>query len=176
MATRPTSPTKLPSYHLPAITRAHTPSPPPTPGSVNNTLIAPLGCELIICDIIPTQTHSAVAQVKAAVDNIQSMNNDLSAFPIKIEGSGGKETLSTFCYIQLLDNVSRMAVMPRPDLLWMWAEAIQSAKPEWCVGWSPQPRKDKKLWVRIAEIGLLRWVKSRESQRRNFKRWRRNAW
>jgi flagellar capping protein FliD len=35
----------------------------------------------------------------------------------------------------------------------MWAEAIQSAKPEWCVGWSPQPRKDKRLWVRIAEMG-----------------------
>src|ERR1700683_5125709 len=153
MAARPISPMKLPSYRLPAIVRACTPSPPPTSGSINNTLIAPLGCELIIREIIPTQMHSTVSQVKAAVDNIQSMNNDLSTFPIKIDGSSGKETLSTFCYIRLSDSVSRMAVIPRPDLLWLWAEAIQSAKPEWSIGWSPQPRKDKKLWVRIAEMG-----------------------
>jgi hypothetical protein len=97
-------------------------------------LIAPLGCELIIREIMPTHTHAAVSQLKVVVDNVQSMNNDLSAFPIKIEGSSGKETLLTFCYIRLSDSVSRMAAMPRPDLLWMWAEAIQSAKPEWCVG------------------------------------------
>src|SRR5882762_3565323 len=98
MAARPTSPTKLPLYRLPAIARARTPSPPPSHGSVNNTLIAPLGCELIIREIMPTHTHAAVSQLKVVVDNVQSMNNDLSAFPIKIEGSSGKETLSTFCY------------------------------------------------------------------------------
>src|ERR1700683_533284 len=26
-------------------------------------------------------------------------------------------------------------------------------KSKWDVSWSPQPRKDKKLWVRIAEVG-----------------------
>ena len=46
-----------------------------------------------------------------------------------------------------------MDSLPCLDLLWLWAEAIMAAKPEWKVGWSPQPRKDKKLWVRIAEVG-----------------------
>jgi hypothetical protein len=42
---------------------------------------------------------------------------------------------------------------PHPDLLWHWAEKIKEIKPEWSVAWSPQLRKDKKLWVRIAEAG-----------------------
>jgi hypothetical protein len=42
---------------------------------------------------------------------------------------------------------------PWPDLLWLWAEKIKEIKSNWDIAWSPQSRKDKKLWVRIAEVG-----------------------
>jgi hypothetical protein len=74
-------------------------------------------------------------------------------FPIKTENSGTKETLSTHCYIRLSEEIRRVDTKPRPDLLWLWAEKIKELKPEWDVAWSPQSRKDKKLWVRIAEVG-----------------------
>jgi len=44
---------------------------------------------------------------------------------------------------------------PHPDLLWLWAKKIKELRPNWDVAWSPQPRKDKKLWVRIAEVGEI---------------------
>jgi hypothetical protein len=80
-------------------------------------------------------------------------SSDFSAYPVKVESSGTKETLSTYCYIRLSDEVHRLDMQPRPDLLWLWAEKIKELKPEWGVAWSPQLWKDKKLWVRIAEVG-----------------------
>jgi hypothetical protein len=78
---------------------------------------------------------------------------DLLAFPVRAESSGLKESISTYCYVRLADEVRRLDARPRPDLLWTWAEKIKETKPEWDIAWSPQPRKDKRLWVRIAETG-----------------------
>src|ERR1700683_3601381 len=50
-------PSKLPSYHPPAVMRIQTPSPPPAPGNINNSVVAAIGCEIIVRDMIPTQGH-----------------------------------------------------------------------------------------------------------------------
>jgi hypothetical protein len=155
MAPGPPSPTKLPIYRPPSIARTRTPSPPPPQGKVISALVAPLGCELIIRNVIPSHNHTSTALLKAVIDDIARSSSELAALPVKVDGSGGKDTLSTFCYVRLSDSVSRIDPLPRPDLLWLWAEAIHTAKPEWNVGWSPQPRKDKKLWVRISEVGKV---------------------
>ena len=46
-----------------------------------------------------------------------------------------------------------MDTQPQPDLLWLWAKKIKETRSDWDIAWSSQPRKDKKLWVRIAEVG-----------------------
>src|ERR1700683_2069565 len=153
MAPEPASLLKLPSYHPPAITRIRTPSPPPLPGTVNNALVAALGCEIIVCDIIPMQGHTSLAQLQAVINQVAMESPDFIVFPVKAESSGSKESLSSHCYIRLSEEVQRMDTQPHPNLLWMWAEKIKETRSDWDVAWSPQPRKDKKLWVRIAEVG-----------------------
>jgi hypothetical protein len=153
MASEPSSPTKLLSYRPPTVTRIRTPSPPPASGTANNTIIAAIGCEIIIRDIIPTPGHTSLAQLQIVINQVTMESPEFSAYPVRIESPGTKETLSTCCYICLSDEVRRLDTQPRPDLLWLWAEKIKDLKPEWDVAWSPQPRKDKKLWVRIAEVG-----------------------
>src|ERR1700677_2070828 len=153
MASEPSSPTKLPSYRPPTVARIRTPTPPPAPGAANNAIIAAIGCEIIIRDIVLTPGHTSLAQLQVVINQVTMESPEFSAYPVKIETSGTKETLSTYCYVRLSDEVRRLDTQPRPDLLWLWAERIKELKPEWDVGWSPQPRKDKKLWVRIAEVG-----------------------
>jgi hypothetical protein len=136
--------------------RIRTPSPPPPPGTVNNALVAALGCKIIICDIIPTQGHTSLALLQAMINQVAMESPDFIVFPVKAESSGSKESLSSHCYVRLSEEVRRMDAQPRPDLLWMWAEKIKETRSDWDVAWSPQLRKDKKLWVRIAEVGKVR--------------------
>ena len=153
MAPVPASPLKLPSYHPPAIMRIRTPSPLPPPGTVNNALVAALGCETIVRDIIPMQGHTSLAQLQAVINQVAMESPNFIVFPVKAESSGSKELLSSHCYVRLSEEVQRMDAQPRPNLLWMWAEKIKEMRSDWDVAWSPQPWKDKKLWVRIAEVG-----------------------
>src|SRR5882762_2465217 len=153
MASEPSSPIKLPSYQPPSVTRIRTPSPPPAPGLANNAIVAAIGCEIIIRDIVPTPGHTSLAQLQVIINQVTMEYPEFLAYPVKIEGPGTKEALSTYCYVRLSDEVRRLDSQPRPDLLWLWAGKIRELKPEWDVAWSPQQRKDKKLWVRIAEVG-----------------------
>jgi hypothetical protein len=141
-------PPKLPLYHPPMITQNSTPSPPPPLGTAVNALVAPLGCELIEHDIVPLNGQTLTNLLKEIVNGISSADPTLAVLPIKVESSRNKDSLS-FCYICLSDTVSCMDPVPHPDLLWLWVEAICTAKLDLNVGWSPQPQKDKRLWVRI---------------------------
>jgi hypothetical protein len=78
---------------------------------------------------------------------------EYSNYPVKVDNSSAKETLSTCCYVHLLDEIRHLDTQLRPDLLWYWAERIKELRAKWDIAWSPQPQKDKKLWVRIAEVG-----------------------
>ena len=154
MASEPAiSNVKLPSYRPPTVARIRTPSPPPPPGSTNNAVIAAVGCEIIVRNITPTQGHTSLAQLQIIINQVAMEQPDLLVFPVRADSSGLKDSISTYCYVCLADEVRRLDACPRPDLLWTWAEKIKEMKPEWDIAWSPQPRKDKRLWVRIAETG-----------------------
>lgn len=55
--------------------------------------------------------------------------------------------------VRLSEEIRRIDTRPRPYLLWLWAEKIKELRPNWVIAWSTQPRKDKKIWVRISEVG-----------------------
>jgi hypothetical protein len=112
-----------------------------------------MGCEVIVCNIILTKGHTSLAQLQVIINQVAMESPEFSAFPVRVENPGIKEAHSTYCYIHLSDEVCRIDTCPRPDLLWLWAGKIKDLRPDWDVAWSPQPRKDKKLWVRIAEVG-----------------------
>lgn len=153
MAPEPSPQVQLPIYRPPAIARIRTPSPPPAHGTANNAIVAAIGCEIIVRDMIPTKGHMSLSQLQVVVNQVAMESPEFLAFPVRVENSGMKEAHSTYCYIHLSDEICRIDTRPRPDLLWMWVEKVKELRSDWDVAWSPQPRKDKKLWVRIAEVG-----------------------
>jgi hypothetical protein len=90
---------KLPTYRPPAVARVRTPSPPPKLVTPNNAIIAAIGCEVIIHDIVPAQGHTSHTQLQVVINQVTMESPDFSMFPVKVEGSCAKETLSTCCYI-----------------------------------------------------------------------------
>ena len=129
------------------------PSPPPVPGSANNAIVTAIVCELIICDIIPTQGNTSLAQLQTVINQVIMGSPEYSHYPVKPESSSAQEALSTCCYVRLSDEVCHLDTQPQPDLLWLWAKKIKEIRSDWGIAWSFQPWKDKKLWVRIAEVG-----------------------
>ena len=140
--------TKLPDYSLPSVVPIRPPSPlSEEPGNLANTLITPVGCELILRNPAPLKDSSTLKLVKDVIAKISKENTHLHALPVDVLGTGNssKDANSCLCYIQLFPRISTLDLSPRPDLLWQWKEPLLEALPNWDMMWAPQKRwKDKK--------------------------------
>ena len=121
---------KLPSYCPPTVARIRMLSPPPPPESTNNMVIAAVGCEIVVHDITPTQGHISLTQLPIIINQVAMEQPDLLAFPVRADSSGLKDSISTYCYVCLADEVCGLDARPHLDLLWTWAEKIKEIKPE----------------------------------------------
>ena len=108
MNTRPPDmPTKLPAYSHPSTKPIHPPSPlSGEPGSLVNTLIVPVGCELIIQNPNPSKDASTLKLIKYVVAKIIMESPHLANLPLDVLGSGNasRDISSYFCYIRLFPS------------------------------------------------------------------------
>ena len=141
----PPSPIKLPAYRPPAVEAQRPPSPQASLEQLRGGLIVPLGCELAVHNVNPTETLPTSSDVMdRALRVIQEANPELmpvsAAFKLK--------DTPTLCTIKLRSDILDLDTKPRPDLLAPWIAHLRNYNAEWEVDWAcTTPNKDKRLWV-----------------------------
>jgi hypothetical protein len=168
----PPSPAKLPAYKPPTLEAQHPPSPPTGHDVFQGDLIAPMGCELSVHNVSPTDSlPTSVEVINQALLVIHKNNPDLTP----VHATFKLKDTPTLCSIKLRSDVAVMHVKPRPDLLEPWIHLLRKHNPVWEVDWAcAPPNRDKRLWVIIKDIdgeinkGTVDVVRQ-ELQRLNYK-------
>ena len=94
--------TKFPAYSLPSVVPIRPPSPHSgEPGNLANTLIAPVGRELILRNPAPSKDSSTIKLVKNVIAKIDKENSHLTTLPVDVLGTGNssRDANSCLCYI-----------------------------------------------------------------------------
>ena len=82
----------------------------PTPGTVNNAVVAAVGCESIVHDIIPTQGHTSLAQLQAVINQVvmESLISLPSLSRPKVQAPRKCSHHTAMYDLQLAEEVHRM--------------------------------------------------------------------
>ena len=146
----PPTPTKLPAYKAPAVEAQRPPLPPATREGTDGDLVPPLGCELSVHNVYPTESLTTSSDVMDhALHVIQEAHPDLTPVSVTFRL---KDT-PTLCSIRLRNDVLELDANPRPDLLCPWIEHLRNFNTDWVVDWAcATPSKDKRLWVPLKGI------------------------
>lgn len=154
MATRyaPPSPIKLPTYKPPNLELQRPPSPPAGQELFHGGIMAPMGCELAVHNIMPSENLSTDDVICQALHLIHEDNPDLT--PVNPSFKLGNTP--SFCSIKLRADITALDSNPRPDLLEPWIAHLRKYNPQWEVDWAcAAPNKDKRLWISLKGVDGL---------------------
>ena len=167
-------PVVLPPYTPPRPRIPCSSSPPvPLDDLLRGAASAPVGCELIVCGVLPAPGISAAETVRNAIKAASTFETestvrilDTELFKVLVSPPGPRADRETYCYVCNAADVAQASNVPRPDLLERWISILTVLNNEWTVGWSPQRGgKDKSHWVALHGIaGLEKKSKSEFSR------------
>ena len=139
----PSLPTELPAYKLPTSEVQDPPSSPTGQGLFHS--ISPMGCELAVHNVSPTESLPTSADV---IDHALCVIHDANPELIPVHATFRLKDTPSLCSVMLRDDVADLDSKPRPDLLEPWIELLRKHNPEWEVDWAcATPKNDKRLWV-----------------------------
>ncbi|KAJ7461041.1 hypothetical protein FB451DRAFT_1562916 [Mycena latifolia] len=161
-------PPRTPPRTPPAF-RPRAPPSPATPFRFNPLLAQaiPAGNYLILRGVYAalSKVVQPVVIATAKIAEIHASNASVRDIPVNVFPISDRDT-STSCYVRLDPsmNPADPSAEPRTDLLNLWIRALETTG--WEVAWAPQEAKDKRSWVRVAGIDLLkeRAVKEKPTQ------------
>ena len=137
----PPSPAKMPAYRPPTL-EAQRPLPPPMGHDLfQGDLIAPMGCELSVHNVSPTEALPTSADVmNQALLVIHKNNPNL----MPVHATFKLKDTPTFCSIKLRNDAAILDAKPRSDLLEPWISLLRKHNLEWEVNWATAPpNRDK---------------------------------
>ena len=117
----PPSPTKLPAYRPPAVEQQRPPSPQASHDIFQGSLIAPLGCELAVHNVNPTESQATSSDV---MDHALCVIQEANPILTPVSAAFKLKDTPTLCMIKLRNDVIALDPKPRPDLLEPWIELL----------------------------------------------------
>ena len=145
----PPSPTKLPTYKPPNLEIQRPASPPIGQELFQGGIIAPMGCELAIHNVVPAENLSTSDVMDLALRTIHEANPGLTP----VNPAFKLSNTPSFCSIKLRADITALDTKPRPDLLEPWIALLREYNPQWEVNWAcAAPNKDKRLWVSLKGV------------------------
>ncbi|KAJ7327543.1 hypothetical protein DFH08DRAFT_967969 [Mycena albidolilacea] len=116
----------------------------------------PAGDYLIVRGIPITNDvdNSAVHQIGKITRAIRANDPDRFAGCRIVTSLAPKAHYASCVYIRLHSDCAPTDDNPEPRVDWLelYADGIRLAEPTWEVAWAPQADKDKRMWLRIADV------------------------